>query len=138
MRKMRCFLREKRGLNTLSLIIFLVTLVLLTVGIVYIWKTVQFNAGHSLQIASISLQPANMRIFVQNTGLGSMTIISVQIDGELFSVSAADCVVGSENTNILDESLTAEITINRVYQGPIHVRVTCEDGTFNELDYKPP
>jgi hypothetical protein len=78
------------------------------------------------------------KIFVQNTGVGSVTIASVQIDDQQFSISATNCAVGSEKTAILNETLTAEITIDRSYRGPIHVKVICKDGTSNELDYKPP
>jgi hypothetical protein len=105
---------------------------------IYIWQTLQNNAGHSIQIQSISYQPTTTKIFVQNTGVGSVTIASVQINDQQFSVSATNCVVGLEKTAILTETSTAEITIDRSYQGPIHVKVTCKDGTFNELDYKPP
>lgn len=138
MLKKRNFLRDKKGLHPASLIVFLVAALLLTVGMIYIWQTLQNNAGHSIQIQSISYQPTMTKIFVQNTGVGSVTIASVQIDDQQFSISATNCTVGSGKTTILNETSTAEITIDRSYQGPIHVKVTCKDGTSNELDYKPP
>jgi paraquat-inducible protein B len=137
MPKNRDFLKSKRGLHPASIVIFLVAALLLLAGTVYIWTTIQNRAGHSIQIQSVSLQATRTRIYVQNTGVGTVTIGSVQIDNDQFNISADNCTVESENTTTLNETSTAVITVDHSYQGAIHVKVACVDGTSHELDYKP-
>ena len=45
--------------------------------------------------------------------------------------------MASHETTIVEDTQTAEITINQKYQGKIHIKVVCKDGTSNEADWKP-
>jgi len=134
----RDFFREKKGIHSVTVAILLITLIVVTAGVIYLWMMVEKSAGNSIYIQSIvSSEGSKTKIYVQNIGNGTVTIDSVQINGTNFKIYPSNCTVISEETTIIEEGQTAEITINQAYKEEVHISVVCKDGTFHELDWRP-
>jgi len=129
--------QNKKALHPATTAILLITLIITIAGIAYIWMTMQSRAGHTIQIQSVAFQATTTKIYVQNTGQGTVDIKTVQIDNEQYQINPANCTVASENTTTIPQSATAQITINIRYTDKVHIKVICEDGTAYESDYKP-
>jgi len=129
--------QNKKALHLAATAILLVAVIITIAGIVFIWTTLQNRAGHVIQIQSVTFQPTTTKIYVQNTGQGTVNIKTVQINNEQHPINPANCTVASENTTTIKQSLTAQITINNQYTDTVHIKVICEDGTAYESDYKP-
>jgi len=103
---------------------------------VYAWTVVMQRAGNAIQIQSVKFGASETVIYVQNVGKGTVTIESAYINQLEFNVNSTNCIVGSQKTNTVMEGQTAQITVNRAFEGTIKVRVTCSDGTFHEGEFE--
>jgi len=137
MTRLRHFSKSQRALHPITWVLFLVIILIAIAGIAYIWTVTTEKAGLSIFIQSISFQETNTKIYVQNTGTGQVTLYSIQIDNQTFSVLPTNCTIGTIHTTALDPSQTAEISINQSYKQQVHIKVTCKEGTFHESNYKP-
>jgi archaellum component FlaG (FlaF/FlaG flagellin family) len=125
-------------MQPVTIAILLIIILLAIVGIYYIWTTIQNRAGNAIYIQVVTFEPTKTTIYVQNVGNGTVTIDSVQINDQTFSIQNANCTVASQATTTLQQGQTAEITINQTYTERVHIKVFCKDGTFNENWYQPP
>ena len=130
--------REKKGTQPTTIAILLIIILFVIIGIYYIWTTVQTRAGNAIFIQVVTFEQTKTIIYVQNVGNGTVTIDSVQINDQTFSIQPANCTVASQKTTTLQQGQTAEITINQAYTERVHIKVFCKDGTFNENWYQPP
>ena len=128
---------NRKGINPIIVVIVLVIIFIAMGGIVFIWMSLEERAGHAIQIQNVKFEETKTRIYVQNTGKGTVIIDSALINEKRFVISKQNCIVASQETATVEESQTAEITINQGYQRKIHIKVICKDGTFNEADWKP-
>jgi hypothetical protein len=130
--------REKNGIQPITTAILLIIVLLVIVGIYYIWTTVQTRAGNAIFIQVVTFEQTKTIIYVQNVGNGTVAIDSVQINDQMFSIQPANCTVASQATTTFQQGQTAKITISQAYTERIHIKVFCKDGTFNENWYQPP
>jgi type II secretory pathway pseudopilin PulG len=128
---------NRKGINPLIIVIVLVIILIAMGGIVFTWMSLKERAGHAIQIQNVKFEETKTKIYVQNTGKGTVIIDSALINEERFVISKQNCIVTSQETATVEESQTAEITINQGYQRKIHIKVICKDGTVNEADWKP-
>jgi hypothetical protein len=128
---------NKKGINPIIIILLLVIILISIGGIILIWMRLEERAGHAIQIQSVRFEESETKIYVQNTGKGTVILDSLYISNEKFILSNENCAVASEETTTVKQTQTAEITINRGYQVEMHIKVICEDGTFNEADWEP-
>jgi len=128
---------NRKGINPIILVIVLGIIFIAMGGIVFIWMSLEERAGHAIQIQNVKFEETKTRIYVQNTGKGTVIIDSALINEKRFVITKQNCIVTSQETTTVEESQTAEITINQGYQTKIHIKVICKDGTFNEADWKP-
>lgn len=137
MRSTQHHAREKSGLNSISIAIILITIIIAVAGIAYIWMAILNRSGNRIYIHSVSFQQAKTAIYVQNIGNQTVTISTVQIGNEAFTIAKTNCTVGTENTTTVTPSQTAQITIDHAYNQTVHVKVICTDGTSHEADWQP-
>lgn len=131
------FLKAKKGINPITIVILLATLVLMTIGIVFVWMTLMNRAGNAIFIQNVRFEESQTIIDVQNTGDGAVTLESVIVGNETFSVTVTNCKVNFIDTKIIEKGQTAEITINRGYSTRVHIKIYCTDGTSHEMDWQP-
>jgi hypothetical protein len=130
-------IKEKKGIHPITTAILLVIILLAISGIVYIWITIQNRTGNAIFIQSVKFEQTKTIIYVQNTGYSTVTIDSVQINNQTFSIHITNCTVASQETTMIQQGQTAVITITRLYNERVHIKVYCKDGTFNEGDWQP-
>jgi len=128
---------NRKGINPIITLLLLIILLISIGGIILTWMSLEERAGHALQIQSVRFEESEITIYVQNTGKGTVILDSLYIDNDKFRLSEENCIVASEETTTVKETQTAEITITRGYQKEIHIKVICQDGTYNEADWKP-
>jgi hypothetical protein len=128
---------NRKGINPIIIVIVLGIILIAMGGIVLTWMSLEERAGHAIQIQNVKFEETKTKIYVQNTGKGTVIIDSALINEERFVISKQNCIVTSQETTTVEESQTAEITINQGYQRKIHIKVICKDGTVNEADWKP-
>ncbi|MEM2129744.1 MAG: hypothetical protein QXZ70_04010 [Candidatus Bathyarchaeia archaeon] len=133
----RSITRSQKALHPVTIAIFLIILLISVIGITYIWMNLQTRAGNSIQIQSVTFQPDTTTIYVQNTGQGTVTLKTAQIDNEQYIISNQNCIVNGEHTTTLPQGSTAQVNINKAYTTQVHIKVICQDGTAYEADYKP-
>ena len=129
---------NKKGLNPIAIAIFIVV-VLVSIGFMgFIYLNIEQRAGHAIQIQNVNFGESTTTIYVQNIGTGTVTLYSLQIDGDEFRISEENCTVSSEGTTTVKETQTAKITVNESYQKQIRIKIVCEDGTSIEEHEEPP
>jgi hypothetical protein len=129
---------NKKALNPLAIAIFLIVVLVSIVGIAIVYLSIEQRAGHAIQIQNVNFEETKTTIYVQNTGKGTVTLHSIQIDSDEFTISKENCTVSSEETTTVKETQTAKITINEGYQKQIRIKIICEDGTSIEEYDEPP
>ena len=133
----RGFYKSKRGIHPVSTVILLFVILLVIVGIIYLWMTMKERAGHAIQIQSVTFEESRTRIYVQNVGKGTVIIESVHINDEKIDIHSTNYKEDSEKTTEIKERQTVELIINRAYKEKVHIRVVCKDGTFIEAEWGP-
>ncbi len=128
---------NKKGANPILIIIVLVVILVAVVGIISMWMSLEERAGHAIRIQNVKFEETKTKIYVQNTGKGTVIIDSVLINEERLIISNQNCIVTSQATTTVEETQTAQITINQGYQEKIRIKVICKDGTFYQADWKP-
>ena len=131
-------LANRTGLHPLPLAVMLIIAFISIGGIVYICLNLEQRAGHAIQIQNVNFEETKTTIYVQNTGKGSVTLSSLHIDDEEFTLSKESCTVSSEDTTTVEETKTAEITVFERYQKRINIKIVCKDGTSIEAEFEPP
>ena len=127
--------RNQLGAQTIATAILLLIIVVLAAGITYIWWNTIERTGHSIFIQNISSnQEFGIKIYVQNIGKGTVVLSNILIDEEKIPVTTENCLVNNQKTITLEEGQSAVIAVNGTYEGRIHVKVVCADGTFHEMD----
>ena len=132
------FWTNKKGLNPITIAIFIAIVLVSIGGIVFIYSNIEQRAGHAIRIQNVNFEETKTTIYVQNTGKGTVTLYSIRIDNKELMLSEENCIVSSEKTTTVKETQTAKITINESYQKTIHIKIVCEDGTSIEEDEEPP
>jgi archaellum component FlaG (FlaF/FlaG flagellin family) len=95
------------------------------------------RTGHVIQIQSVKFEETKTKIYVQNTGKGAVILDLAIVDGETVEISKQNCLVSSYETTTVNETQTAEITINQNYGKKIRIKVVCVDGISYESDWSP-
>lgn len=131
-------LANKKGLHPLPFIVLLIIAFIAIGCIAYIYLNVEQRAGHAIQIQNVNFEETKTTIYVQNTGKGAVTLSSLHIDDEEFTLSKENCTISSEDTTTLEETKTAKITVFEQYQKRINIKIVCKDGTSIEVDIAPP
>jgi len=131
------FLKAKKGINPIIIIVLLATLVLMTIGIVFVWMTLMSKAGNAIFIQNVRFEESKTIIYVQNIGDGTVTLESIIIENDTFSINATNCIVNFIGTTVVPKGQTAEITINQGYSTRVHMKVFCIDGISHEMDWQP-
>lgn len=129
--------RGKRGIHPAAIAIIIGAALLIVVGIVYLWMTMEARAGHAIWIQNVEFKESSTLIYVQNVGEGTVTVVLVHIDAEKFNIYPSNCTIASEETTTIMEGQTAEITVNHAYREKVHIKVICTDGTSHEGYWKP-
>jgi len=129
--------KEKRAIHPVTAAAIIIAMVIGVAGIVYIWMTMEAKAGNAIWIQNVRFAETETRIYVQNVGEGTVTLDSVYINGEKFSITLANCTVSYQQTTVVSKGQTAEVTVNRAFHGETRIKVVCRDGTSNEGEYKP-
>ena len=131
-------LTNKKALNPIPMAVLLTIAFISIGGIAVIYMSMEQRAGHAIQIQNVNFEEDRTIIYVQNIGKGNVTLNHLQIDGEEFNLSKENCSVSSEDTTIVEETKTAEITVFESYQKQINIKIVCKDGTSYEADFEPP
>jgi archaellum component FlaG (FlaF/FlaG flagellin family) len=106
-------------------------------SIASIWISIQNKAGNAVWIPNVNFNQSNLIVYIQNIGEDSVTLYSLYINQEKFTITLANCIVDNQQTTEIEKGQTATVTINNSYQEKIQIRVVCTDGTSNESDWKP-
>lgn len=131
------YVESRRGIHPITTAILLMIILLIIIGIIYIWIAIQNRAGNAIFIQSVRFEQTKTIIYVQNIGNGTVIIDSVQVNTLTFSIHTTNCTVASQETTTITQGQTAMITIEESYSERAHIRVVCKDGTFNEGDWQP-
>jgi hypothetical protein len=135
MTEIRKLSEAKTGIHPLTVAFLLVVLILAIAGIAYIWTISIERTGHSIFILNaVSTEDNKTKIYIQNIGKGNVTLDTVIVNNEKFIVSAENCNVNHEKTTKIAEGQIAEIIIDRVYEGEVHIKAICKDGTTHEIN----
>lgn len=121
----------------MTLVILLVASVVGAMVIIYIWSNTVQRTGHAVQIQSVAFVGNQTYVYVQNTGEGRVILEAVHLGDLRLVVRGENCTVDGDNTNIVDESDTAAIYINRGFVDKILIKIVCTDGTFYEAYFEP-
>jgi flagellar basal body-associated protein FliL len=130
--------RNKKGINPIIILLALLIVIIASGTIIFIWMNIEERAGHIIQIQNVKFDETQTKIFVQNTGKGDVIINLVIIDStESIEINSQNCRVNAQQTNAVKQTQTAEITLNKSYKTEIHIKIVCNDGTYNATDWKP-
>ena len=128
---------NRKGINPLIIVMVLFFLLIAVGGIIFIWSNLGERTGHVIQIQSVKFEETKTKIYVQNTGKGAVILALVIVDDETVEISKQNCLVSSYETTTVNETQTAEITINQNYGKKIRIKVVCVDGISYESDWSP-